>query len=401
MYITPYKVGMHESIGQNPQIDVEVKDHSVFREGNPWRVVVDLNEACNIQCTYCHIDALYGIKARNSRTLSPKLVRDLLLDADQMQVFDVTFTGGEITTMPNLSEYLRGISDLRFSSVQLITNGTLLTRKLARELKDSGLQRVSISIDGPEISNDQARGNGVWQKAWRGLENAVEAGLIVNVISVLGMHNIDDWHRFPEQLKAVGARSQNISLMCRLGRAESTEEWLGVPENRLDEIRKIVKELEILNDDTYFITLNDGVTKQPGWSGETTPLHAFQDQNPGIEAVVKVDGEILRNRLYGKDRIIGNLTTGLLSTHWYRDRIRRQQMIGVVGTENVGVLPTLYYHYDPDKVQLKQVNIPGQTREDQSTDVDLRTRVENWGSIVFDRRTFSIVDVRFAENNNG
>lgn len=42
-------------------------DPSVFREGNPWRVVVDLNEACNLKCSYCHIDALFGKDARDSR----------------------------------------------------------------------------------------------------------------------------------------------------------------------------------------------------------------------------------------------------------------------------------------------------------------------------------------------
>lgn len=391
---------MPESI-EYPHADNRINDPSVFREGNPWRVVVDLNEACNIQCTYCHIDALYGIKARNSRTLSPRLVSDLLRDADQMKVFDVTFTGGEVTTMPNLGEYFSGVPDLSFSSVQLITNGTLLTRKLARELKESGLQRVSISIDGPEASNDRARGAGVWQRAWRGLRNAVDADLIVNVISVLGKHNIDDWYKLPEKLKAAGVRSQNISLMCRLGRAESAEEWLGVPEDRLDEVRGIVRELDILNDDTYLLTFNDGVTKQPGWLGEMTPLHAFQDQNPGIEAVVTVGGEILRNRLYGKDRTIGNLTKNSLSTYWYQDRIGRQQMTGVVGAENIGMLPALYYHYDPDKVQSQPANMLRLSKEAGKVNEDLRVRMEDWGSIVFDRRIFSIVDIRFAENRDG
>lgn len=367
-------------------------DPSVFREGNPWRVVVDLNEACNLQCSYCHIDALFGKDARNSRTLPPDLVGTLLHDADEMRVFDVTLTGGEITIMPNLMEYLEKVSDLEFTSVQMITNGTRLSESLALELKDAGIQRISVSIDGPEGSNDEARGKRVWQRAWRGVENAVSAGLDVNVISVLGKHNIDDWHELPPLLKQAGVRSQNISLMCRLGRAESAEEWQGVPEDRLDEVRRKASELQQeLNDESFFLTINDGVMKEPGWSGEPTPIHAFQDQNPGIEAVVKVNGDVLRNRLYGMNRSIGNLAIASLSEIWQHDRVRRAQLSGVVGDNNVDTLSDLYYHYGGERHDPGLVIPQSKAQRDDMSDI--RVREEPWGAVEFDRRTFAITNV--------
>lgn len=345
-------------------------DPSVFREGNPWRLVVDLNEACNIRCSYCHIDALFGIRARNARVMPPLLVGSLLRDADQMQVFDVTLTGGEITILPNLSDYLEVVKELRFSSVQLITNGTLLSKNRAQELKELGVQRVSISIDGLETSNDQARGKGVWRKAWKGLENAVASGLAVNVISVLGNHNIDDWYELSILLKNIGVRTQNISLMCRLGRAEAAEEWLGVPEDRLNEVTERVRELQdVLNDNNFFMSFNDGVMKDPGWSGSPTPIHSFQDQNPGIEAVVKVDGRVLRNRLYGKNSAIGSLATATLSSLWRREAPTRRQLAEVVGEDNVGLLPKLYYNYLAGGQQSSEVSAASAEFPHQSGDI--------------------------------
>lgn len=376
-------------------------DPALFREGDPWRVVADLNEACNIQCSYCHIDALFGKEARDSRTLPPNLVGTLLHDADQMHVFDVTLTGGEITIMPNLDEYLQTVKDLDFTSVQMITNGTRLSEGLATELKDAGIQRVSISIDGPEGSNDEARGERVWRRAWKGVENSVAAGLDVNVISVLGKHNIDDWHELPPLLKQAGVRSQNISLMCRLGRAEAADEWQGVPEDRLDEVRRKARELqEELNDDNFFLTINDGVMQEPGWSGRPTPIHAFQDQNPGIEAVVKVNGDVLRNRLYGRDRSIGNLAVASLSEIWQQDRLRRAQLDGVVGKENVGALPNLYYHYDGDRSDSGLVLPRSQATDVHDRNSDIRIREESWGTVEFDRRTFAITNVTPRESGN-
>lgn len=376
-------------------------DPALFRKSDPWRVVADLNEACNIRCSYCHIDALFGKDARNSRTLSPDVVGTLLHDADQMHVFDVTLTGGEITIMPNLDEYLQTVKDLGFTSVQMITNGTRLSEGLAMELKDAGIQRISISIDGPEGSNDGARGERVWRRAWKGVKNSIAAGLDVNVISVLGKHNIDDWHELPPLLKQAGVRSQNISLMCRLGRAEAAKDWQGVPEDILDEVRRKARELqEELNDNSFFLTINDGVMKEPGWSGKPTPIHAFQDQNPGIEAVVKVNGDVLRNRLYGKGKSIGNLAVATLSEIWKQDRLKRAQLDGVVGEENIGALPGLYYHYDGERTDSGIVLPRSQVTTTHDRNGDIRVREEPWGTVEFDRRTFAITNVAPREGGN-
>lgn len=386
---------MKEIITDNARLDP-----SVFREGNPWRVVVDLNEACNLKCSYCHIDALFGKDARDSRTLPPSLVDSLLQDADQMRVFDVTLTGGEITIMPNLMDYLESVNKLGFTSVQIITNGTLLSEGLARELRDAGIGRISISIDGLEAANDKARGERVWRRAWRGMENAVSAGLDVNIISVLGKHNIDNWHELPPILKEAGVRSQNISLMCRLGRAETAEEWQGVPEDRLEEVRYTARKLqEELNDENFFLTINDGVMLEPGWSGMPTPIHAFQDQNPGIEAVVKVNGNVLRNRIYGRNRSIGNLAISSLSEIWRQDQARRSQLGYIVGEDNEHVLPSLYYHYDGVHDSLEAVS-PQTTANTSTQGGDMRVREEPWGTIEFDRRTYAITNITPKEDGN-
>lgn len=368
-------------------------DPALFREGYPWRVVTDLNELCNIQCTYCHISSLYGPEAKNARTLDPKLVGQLLLDANAMQVFDVTLTGGEITTLRNFDEYLENINALDFTSVQVITNGTRLTRQRAEQLKAAGVTRVSISIDGPQASNDKARGDGVFHRAWQGAEQAIAAGLTVNVISVLGLHNIEDWEQLTPQLKELGVRSQNVSLMCRLGRAEKAEEWMGVPEDRLDEVREKARRLQVAhNDENFAVYLNDGVMQEPGWSGAPTPLHAFQDQNPGIEAVVKVNGDVLRNRLYGMSRAIGNIAVMRLPDVWHEDKTRRASLKDVVGDQNVGALPNLYYHYTPLEGKTRSVG-PNATTTSNAESY-LRVRHEPWGTVTFDTRTFSIVDVK-------
>jgi len=97
-----------------------------LRSGPPWRLVIDINEACNIQCSYCHIDALYGSRAKNSRILNPATVRQTIHDADEMKVFDITITGGEPMVAPTFGDLISVFRDTTFSSTQVITNLSLI-----------------------------------------------------------------------------------------------------------------------------------------------------------------------------------------------------------------------------------------------------------------------------------
>jgi MoaA/NifB/PqqE/SkfB family radical SAM enzyme len=305
-----------------------------------------------------------------------------------MKVFDITITGGEPMVAPTFGDLISVFRDTTFSSTQVITNGTMLSKPMATRLAESGLTRISISIDSRGQGHDLARGKGTLQRAWRGLENALEAGLMVNVISVIGMHNIDEWDQLPTVLRAMGVRSHNASLMCRLGRAEKSDIWMGVPQSRVSEVQQAASTLENdLNCAEFFFHLNDGVARPPGWSGKPTPLHAFQDRNPGIEIVADVAGSLLRNRIYGKDRRLGNLEDDRLADIWRNDAYNREQIENIVGVDSIGRLADKYYHYS----SFDASDSPPIKVEDPIDSHRFRTRYESWGEAVFDTETFAIV----------
>jgi radical SAM protein with 4Fe4S-binding SPASM domain len=62
------------------------------------------------------------------------------------------------------------------------TNGTLITRDKAFELREVGLSYVGVSLDGMEDVHDKFRGKqGAFAAAMKGIENCQEAGLKVGV----------------------------------------------------------------------------------------------------------------------------------------------------------------------------------------------------------------------------
>ncbi len=283
----------------------------------PLRVVIDLNEACNMRCVYCHIDALFAPHHSDLREMPIKAFIHVLRDVEEMQVFDLTLTGGEITTMSNFEEYLKPLSRLSFVASQIITNGTTLTERTIGQYVDAGLARLSISLDGFPEQNDLLRGQGTFGRALRGLQVAVAAGLNVNVISVLSRSNYSDWFNISTFMKREGARSSNLSLICRLGRAEQMPVWPGLND---EQVRWLIDDYtrrrHLLSSEEYSVILNTGALDPGRWDGTPTPVHQLQDIIPGTEAVIKINGDVHTNRLVGKNSPIGNIYHAPLRDIW-------------------------------------------------------------------------------------
>jgi len=73
------------------------------------------------------------------------------------------------------------------------TNGTLITRKKAEELKHIGLSYVGVSLDGMEAVNDRFRKKkGAFREALAGIKNCQEVGLKVGLRFTINTMNIDE-----------------------------------------------------------------------------------------------------------------------------------------------------------------------------------------------------------------
>jgi MoaA/NifB/PqqE/SkfB family radical SAM enzyme len=87
------------------------------------------------------------------------------------------FSGGEPFARKDILElaYYAAKKGLR---VVFSTNGTLITKELARRLKEIGTAYVGVSLDGTELVHDNFRGvRGSFKRAILGIRNSKEAGL--------------------------------------------------------------------------------------------------------------------------------------------------------------------------------------------------------------------------------
>ena len=117
-------------------------------------VVWNVTKQCNLKCLHCYAKATAGA-APDELSLSEGL--SLLSDLKDFGVPVVLFSGGEPLMRPDLPELVAWTVSHGMRAV-ISTNGTLIDRERARQLRDLGLSYVGISLDGTAATHDRFRG---------------------------------------------------------------------------------------------------------------------------------------------------------------------------------------------------------------------------------------------------
>lgn len=160
-----------------------------FSEDKKPVVVWNMTRACNLKCVHCYAHATeHGGKDELSTEEGMALLDDLARFGSPV----VLFSGGE----PLLRKDLPLLADHAVQKgmrAVISTNGTLITREKAEELKRVGLSYIGISLDGTEAVNDRFRGKrGAFQDAMRGIRNARDAGIKVGLRFTINRMNAQE-----------------------------------------------------------------------------------------------------------------------------------------------------------------------------------------------------------------
>ena len=152
-------------------------------------VVWNVTRTCNLRCIHCYAHASEQSK---DKEMTSAQGREFLDDLAGFGVPVVLFSGGEPLMRPDLVE-LADYAVRKGMRAVISTNGTLITREKAEELKKIGLSYVGVSLDGMEEVNDRFRGKpGAFQAAIKGIENCLEAGLKVGLRFTINRMNASE-----------------------------------------------------------------------------------------------------------------------------------------------------------------------------------------------------------------
>ncbi len=127
------------------------------------KITVVLNLDCNFACIYCYEGDMKGSLYMTEETADRLIafIKDHFPDHKKSLVVD--FYGGEpllsLGLIKSISKRLKSFVKNRGASYRfnLVTNGSLFMRKVARELARLGLTNVQITLDGPAENHNKYR----------------------------------------------------------------------------------------------------------------------------------------------------------------------------------------------------------------------------------------------------
>jgi len=176
----------------------------------------EVTRSCNLNCVHCRAAAKCGPYPGE---LSTEKCFQLIDEIAAMSSPVIILTGGEPLLRPDIFEIATYGTNKRLRMV-MATNGTLVDSATVKKMIQSGIKRVSISIDGKDApSHDNFRQEkGAFDKAMLGIAAMNEAGMEFQINTTITTVNLSQIKDILKLAKKLGAAAHHIFLLVPTGR---------------------------------------------------------------------------------------------------------------------------------------------------------------------------------------
>ncbi len=198
--------------------------HEAHGKGHPGNantirlVAWETTRRCNLNCKHCRA------VAENHPYDNELSTQDSFKLLDQIREVGtpiIILTGGEPLLREDIFDIAAHGTKIGLRMV-MAPNGTLITPKIAERLKESGIKRISVSLDGSTAkSHDDFRGlKNAFNDAIRGIEIAKAAGLEFQINTVITKTNLAEIPKILSLAESLGAVAHHIFLLVPTGRGK-------------------------------------------------------------------------------------------------------------------------------------------------------------------------------------
>jgi len=203
----------------------------------PFLVVWNLTRSCNLSCVHCYEEARTPAKDELGTEEALRAV-DIMANAGTAYI---SLSGGEPLMRKDFYDIASYITE-RDMALAVASNGTLITRNVARRIADTGCRFIQISIDGATAqTHDRFRGARSFERAINGIKNMVETGITVGVATTITHHNLNEVEDIISLAEDVGAKMFIHYNFIPTGRAKNITHLDLSPSEREDLLNRLVE----------------------------------------------------------------------------------------------------------------------------------------------------------------
>jgi MoaA/NifB/PqqE/SkfB family radical SAM enzyme len=159
---------------------------------------------CNLSCVHCRASATCGPYSDELDTQAAYKLLDQIAEVARPIII---LTGGEPLMRNDIFD-IAAYGNAKGMRMVMSPNGTLVTQEIIEKMVASGIQRLSISLDGAGAeSHDRFRGvEGAYDGALRGIRNAKAAGIEFQINTTITKTNLDQIPKILELAESLERR---------------------------------------------------------------------------------------------------------------------------------------------------------------------------------------------------
>lgn len=188
----------------------------------PLLLIWEITRSCELSCKHCRAEA---INKRDPRELSLDEGKSLIDDVAGMGTPLLIFTGGDPLQRDDLEELIvyAKSRQLRVGTIPATT--ARLTRERIASLKTAGVDQMALSLDGPDAQTHDAfrRVDGSFAKAMQGAAWARDLNVPLQVNTVFGAWNFDQYERMVALVESLGIVFWEVFFLVPTGRGVDLE----------------------------------------------------------------------------------------------------------------------------------------------------------------------------------
>jgi radical SAM protein len=189
-------------------------------DDRPLLAIWETTQACDLACVHCRASAQPN---RDVGELSTEEAHYLIDQIAEMEIPVFVMTGGDPLKRPDIYDLVSYAASKPKLNVCLTPSATpLLTLDAVRQLKESGLHRLAISLDGATAEvHDSFRGiMGAYEHTLQAIRWANEVGLQIQINSSMTRRNLDQIEALADLLEQFKISLWSVFFLVPTGRGQ-------------------------------------------------------------------------------------------------------------------------------------------------------------------------------------
>jgi len=206
----------------------------------PFVVCLEITSLCNLNCKHC-----LASTTQSNQDLTTDEILNIIDQIKELKVFRVAIFGREPLMRKDFFTILDALDRLKID-IFINTNGTLVTKDMAKRLSRYPIKTYVVSLDGScaEVQ-DPCRGEGSFSKSIEGIQNLIAEKCHVLISTTVTRFNYRDLENIVLFCKRLGVDRVALNELLYMGNAACYYEDLSIPLKERMELLYSLEDLEV------------------------------------------------------------------------------------------------------------------------------------------------------------